>query len=450
VVAAALAAAAAGAIEMSRKGKLRRRRALGAAACALLGPAAPAAAAEAQDSAAWQVDTATMIYSEFDRVSLVEPVIALRRSWGERSFGARLTVDTLTGPSPNGATPASTPQTFTGASGKGDIFTAAPGETPLDDAFRDTRVALALDYGAPLFGPWSATYGLNASTEYDYLSVGGSLRVQRDFNQHNTTLAVGIALAQDTLEPVGGVPAPLTVFQRRSESDPDDGEDRSLRTAEDSKTVADLLVGLTQVIDRASLFRVNLVLSQSSGYLTDPYKVLSVVDRNGEPLRYLREYRPDSRTKIGLYGEYLRAFGADTLRTSYRFQTDDWGIDSHTLEGAYRLRLGEHQYVEPQLRLYVQSAADFYRVALFDGEEQSVQHASADYRLGGMTAWTAGVQYGRTLRSGSELSLRLGYYLQTPDEQGLPPQAAAGLLKFEELVPDTGAVMVTFGYRFDW
>lgn len=434
-------AADAAATDMSQKAK-----AIGAAACALLGNS-PTTQAE---PAKWEIDTATLVYSETDRVSLVEPVVALRRNWDEHSFGARLTLDALTGPSPSGATPASTAQTFTGASGGGDTYTAAPGEIPLDDAFRDTRVALGLDYTAPLFGGWSASYGFNFSREYDYQSIGASLRATRDFNQHNTTLSAGIAYALDTVEPVGGVPDPLAVLQRRYSDDDSDGEDRSTRASSDDKNIGDLLFGVTQVIDRHSLLRANLVFSQSDGYLTDPYKIVSVVGTDGEPLRYVRESRPDSRTKTGIFTEYLRDFEGDTFRISYRFLTDDWGIDSHTLEASYRLPFGSGNYIEPQLRYTMQSAADFYRVALFDGEESDVENVSADYRLGDMTAWTAGVQLGRKLESGSDISLRLAYYVQTPKDDAVPAQAAAGLSKFGDLVPDTQAVMATFAYRFDW
>lgn len=420
-----------------------KAKTIGAAACALLG-SHQVAAAEAE----WQVDTATMLYSEIGRVSLVEPVVALKRSWDEKSFSGKLTLDTLTGPSPNGATPASTAQIFTGPSGPHN-YTAAPGEIPLDDSFHDTRVALALDYSAPLFGDWKAGYGVNFSKEYDYLSLGGSLRLQRDFNQHNTTLALGVSGSQDTITPQGGIPVPLTVVQRRNVPSDSDGEDRSLRKSSDSKSVLDLLAGVTQVLGPSSLLRVNLNLSMSSGYQTDPFKIVSVVDASGEPVRYIREGRPDSRTKTGLYTEYLRDLSGNTLRTSYRFTTDDWGITSHAIEGAYRWNFSDRNYLEPQLRYYVQSAADFYHVALFDGEETTVANASADYRLDAMSAWTVGLQAGHTLESGSSIAARLGYYVQTPKEDAVPAAAAAGLSKFGKLVPDTKAIMATFFYSFD-
>jgi hypothetical protein len=428
-------------------------RPLGAAACALLGATATTPA-----SADFEVDTATMVYSETHRVSLVEPVASVRWKQDDRTLGVKLTLDTLTGSSPNGATPASSPQTFTGPSGS-KTYTAKAGESPLDDTFKDTRVAIAVDYAAPLAGAWSAAYGVNYSTEYDYESLGGSLRVQRDFNEHNTTLFVGVAGSYDRIDPVGGAPDPLTVLappapgggDRAVEPREDDGgEDDGAHGPKKHKTVGDVLAGVTQTLDAHSLVRMNLVLSNSSGYQTDPYKVLSVVGADGEPLRYVYERRPHDRTKTGGYVEYLRDFGGDTFRAGYRYLTDDWGIDSHTLEASYRVHVGRGTYVEPQLRWYTQSRADFYHVALYDGEELTVSDASADYRLGGMKTWTAGVQVGHTFQSGSDLSLRLQYYEQNPDESGIPAQAAAGLSKFDSLVPDTKAVMATVAYRFNW
>lgn len=433
----------------------RSARRIGAAACALLGTAATGAKAQAQ----WEVDSATMVYSEsHGRVSLVEPVVAVRwKDANDRVLGARVTLDTLTGASPNGATPASTPQTFTGPSG-GKSYQAKAGETPLDDTFKDTRVAVAVDAETPLGeGAWKVGGGLNFSTEYDYDSLGGSLHVLRDLNQHNTTLSLGVSASRDQVNPVGGAHDPLTLVTAggggdRAIRDDDEGEgegDDGRRGPKKNKTVVDVLGGITQVIDPHSLVRVNLVLSHASGYLTDPYKLLSVVGTDGEPLRYVYEGRPDHRTKKGVFAEYVRDVGGDTVRAGYRFQTDDWGIDSHTVELAYRWNFGGANYLEPQLRWYTQTKADFYHVALYDGQENTVSDATADYRLGGMDTWTVGLQGGHRFGNGSDLSLRVAWYRQTPDEKGVPAQAAEGLSKFSNLAPKTDAVMATVAFRFD-
>ena len=57
--------------------------------------------------------------------------------------------------------------------------------------------------------------------------------------------------------------------------------------------------------------QLNYSFSTSSGYLTDPYKLLSVVDPvSGEPVPgsgelalYRFESRPDERTKHSIYGQ---------------------------------------------------------------------------------------------------------------------------------------------------
>ena len=116
-----------------------------------------------------------------------------------------------------------------------------------------------------------------------------------------------------------------------------------------------------------------------------------------------------------------------------------------TLEARYRWNRTAYDYLEPVVRYYQQSAADFYRTYLVQGEPIP-QFASADYRLADMDAVTVGAKYGRRLASGREFSVRLEYYRQTADPQGTP----FGALRSVELVPTTTAIIAQFGYKFDW
>jgi Protein of unknown function (DUF3570) len=424
-----------------------KRRGLTAATLGLLGAAAAPAPAQAQldvelpseqPGKQWEFDTGLLLYSEADgRVQAVEPVVNARYNLGdERVLSTRFVIDTLTGASPNGATPASTPQTFSSPSGRGS-FTADPNERPLDDSFKDTRFALSGDYLFPVGEDGKLSYGASASKEYDFLSAGANARYAHDFNQGNTTLSAGASFEADQLNPVGGVPVGLTQPENK------DGD-------KESKSVLDVVVGLTQVLDPQSLVQVNYSLSTSSGYHTDPYKILSVVDASGEPLRYVYELRPDSRTKHAAFLRYKRfVLARDVFDVSYRFMTDDWQVDSSTLDTTWRWNYSETSYLEPHLRWYTQSAADFYHVALDDGEETTVDFASADPRLGAFDGTTVGLKYGHTFASGSSWNARLEYYQQSGKRDGVPPQAAAGLSKFD-YEPDLSAVMFTVGYRFKW
>ena len=51
--------------------------------------------------------------------------------------------------------------------------------------------------------------GASLSDEYDYTHTGMNAKLARDFNNRNTTLSFGVALASDTVDPVGGSPVPL-------------------------------------------------------------------------------------------------------------------------------------------------------------------------------------------------------------------------------------------------
>ena len=421
-----------------------KRKALSAATAALLGTVGATNAAEP----GWSFDAATLVYSETGgRVQAFEPKFRATRDLGdERSYSFGLTLDVLTGASPNGAAPFSGIQTFTNPSGNGQ-YTAAPGETPLDDNFKDTRVAIDGAYSAPLTEllRWSGSLGV--SKEYDYLSLYGGATLSRDFNQRNTTVAFGLNVEAASINPDGGVPTPLTPMNAPGT--------RAGAKDSDTKQVFDALLSVTQVLSAKSLGVFGYSLSQSSGYLTDPFKLLSVVDDiTADPTTvapsYIFEKRPDSRIKHAIYAQYKYfAFDRDVFDVSLRLMTDDWGIASQTLDTTYRWNFAENQYLEPHLRYYQQSEADFYRVALADGEENTVEFASADQRLGQFDAITAGLKYGRTLEGGNSWSVRLEGYTQAGKVAGLPADAttAAALQQFD-LKPELSAAMLTFGFRW--
>src|SRR5687768_9390827 len=418
---------------------------LAAATCSLLGslPAAPAAAQEAKD---WNVDTSLLYYGEDNgRVEDVSLLASIRRAFDEdRTLAATLTIDSLTGATPNGAVPANVPQTFTGPSG-GDSYTVAPGEQPLDTTFLDTRTALTASWQQSLGNAMRWSVGFSGSDEYDYLHLGLDARLERDFNLRNTTVYVGAAYGQDEIKPVGGTPIGLTPMagEVEDEDGDDSGEDRG-RNADDSKDVADLLIGVTQVLSRRSLLEVSYSYGQSDGYLTDPYKILSVVDAvtgvpvagpDDVPFLYLYEQRPDSRTKQSLFAEWRYALDRDSFALNFRLMDDDWGVQSQTAEARYRWNINDRSYLEPHLRWYTQSAADFYRTVLFAGDALP-EFASADYRLADLDAYTIGAKYGLRTDHG-EFSLRLEYYQQSSTES---PGSAVGDLAGFDLTPDMKAV----------
>jgi len=403
---------------------------LSAATCSLLW-----SPLQAEDSE-WDVDSAILYYAEDNgRIQAIEPVISARKDLGdEEAVSLKLVIDSLSGASATGAVPSTQVQTFIRPSGNG-TYTVAPNETPLDDSFLDTRVAFSMNWEKPIDRNNRRDYGFNVSKEYDFTSIGANAQWQHDANQKNTTFSYGVNLELDQIDPVGGVPYPLTSM---------DDQNKSSNT--ESRTIVDLLFGVTQVIDRSSLFQINLSLSEADGYMTDPYKLVSVVDSvSGEPIDHLFENRPDSRSRQGLYGKYRKTMGNDDVFTaSYRYMTDDWGVDSNTFDFTYRFKFDKGYFLQPRLRLYDQTAADFYAYFLVDGDPVPVE-VSADYRLGEMDATTVGVKFGRELDRQHSWSVRLEQYQQTGDGS---PSEAFGQLENQDLFPDVTATIVQFSYSF--
>jgi glycosyltransferase involved in cell wall biosynthesis len=257
-------------------------------------------------------------------------------------------------------------------------------------------------------------------------------------------LSFGLAFAGDNVDPEGGAPIPFAAML------PED--DRSNKLGDDSKTVSDFVVGVTQIFGRRTRAQFNYSLSHASGYLTDPYKLISVLDPvTGDPVAsanpglnlLLFENRPDTRTKHSIYAEMRRHLDRDIVNVSYRFMTDDWGVDSHTVDFRYRWKF-KNFYLQPHLRYYMQGAADFYVFNLYDGDPLP-KEATADYRLGEFDAYTVGVKYGRPLGKGREWGLRLEYYTQSGND---PPGSALGSLAGLEVNPDVNALVFQAGYRF--
>lgn len=435
---------------MKRKDDRSISAALAAATCTLLGSALPGPV-QAQEEPKWDFNTSLLYYGEdADRVQDVSfKSLTTRNYVDDRFLTFGLTIDTLTGATPSGAIRQDVPQTFTRPSGNG-AYTVPAGELPLDDTFRDTRVALTLNWQQPVGEASLMNIGFSGSREYDYTHLGVNGRYARDFNKRNTTVSAGFAYAHDMIDPVGGAPLPFTAMLNVG--------DLGNREGDKSKDILDVVLGVSQVISRNLVMQVNYSLSSSDGYLNNPYKVLSVVDGVtgdtvplpqvpgviGPSHDFRYENRPDQRTQHSLYMQAKYYMDGKVLDASYRYMTDDWEIDSHTIDVRYRWPLGASSYLEPHLRYYTQTEAEFYRLSL-DESQALPLYASSDYRLGNFDALTAGLKYGWKTRNDNDMSVRLEWYAQSGT---VPAGQLIGNQAGRDNYPDLNAVIVQFSYRF--
>ncbi len=419
---------------MQLTGKKSIRAALAAATCTVLSQPLQAS----QNSDEWDVKSGLLYYSEADRVTVIAPTVSAGTTTESGDiFTLRAIYDSLTGASPNGATPTNTTQTFTSPSGESSYTTQA-GDTPLRD-LTDTRVVLGIDWESELSRLMRHTLTANISSERDYLSLGVSDTLQRDFHNRQTTVSAGIGLTMDTISPEGGTPVGLQLLTASSEAGGDE-----------QKSSLDLLLGITRILNRHTLTQVNFSHTYSTGYLTDPYKILSMIDpTTGETVQnisgeflYRHEKRPDTRTSDSLYWKLQHQLTQDVVYLSYRYFQDDWGIRSHTMDLKYRYELQSGNYLQPHYRYYQQTAADFYHHSLVD-DGALPDYASADLRLGDMTGNTVGLKFGIPLSDG-EFNIRFEKMVQTGESH---PADAIGVQRNYDLYPTLDATIVQIGYR---
>lgn len=432
-----------------------------AASCTLLG----ATAAHADDSTdpglagdrQKTFDSALAYYHEGGgRVSAIEPIVTLREDFGDdHILGLKLTFDSLSGGTPNGALTSTKVQTFASPSGKSlnaapqtyttasgqlvvvnaPIYTVNPGQLPLDPSYHDQRLALSGSYQLPLSRLTRTTLGGALSYEHDFVSLSVNAALAHDLNDKNTTVSGGVNGEFDLVKPIGGAPVP--------------GSDYSLfeKTGGHSKHDANVVAGVTQVMTRRWLADFSLSYDHLAGYLNDPYKIISLVDPGGNTTGYLYEKRPDSRDRKSAFLENRVAFDRAMVGLTARYMTDDWGIRSDTLH--LRLRWWDQdrdRYIEPSVRWYKQTAANFYTPWISSGAPNYVGAASADSRLAAFHALTWGLKYSAKFADDSELAVRAEFYRQTQDNQ----LAGPGVLQSLDLYPGLKAIMLSAEWRSNY
>jgi len=442
--------------------QLNRRRQLKVAVLGLFGAAG--AQAEPGDDLPTQFDSGLLYYQEGDhRVRDVEAVVNVRQPLSpDSAWSARLLLDAVCGGSPNGALPSKTSQTFatpngtslmaapqttTSASGggnllslctnpvKGSVYTVAPGQLPIDQSFHDTRIAVSGGYESRLGQDYKYNVGAAFSHELDFVSMSLNGSVARDFDAHNTTVSAGVNLEEDLVQPIGGAPVAWSLY------------DQFRKNGNKTKQVGDVLLGVTQVMTRRWLTQANVSLEHQSGYLNDPYKIVTEVDAQGNDAAgvYVYENRPGTRNKVVLYWDNKYDFDHDVLQLSYRHMSDSWGIRSDTVDAHYRFSMGDLGYLEPHWRGYRQSAADFFHFYLLQSTPAS-GYASADPRLAQFIGQTVGLKYGLPVGSTGEVGLRAERYVQ----HGSTPTNLPGGLQGLNLFPELRAWIIQAGIRFEF
>jgi hypothetical protein len=230
------------------------------------------------------------------------------------------------------------------------------------------------------------------STEHDYLSRSLGLDARVSSADSNTTLALGVAQAEDDIDSVNRVA--LGKHKRTTE----------------------IMAGVTRVLSPDDVVQSNLTYAQGHGYYDDPYKAIDL--------------RPDHRNQVAWltrWNHYVGAVDA-TLRLSARYYRDSFGVRALAFGGEWVQPLGSWT-ITPSLRYYTQSAADFYHGPPFPQGFKLDQPYSADERLSAFGALTAGVKVMRSFAEGWRADLKAEFYEQRNDWRRLVGRDEAPSLK---------------------
>lgn len=237
------------------------------------------------------------------------------------------------------------------------------------------------------FARASAGMGAAFSNEHDYLSRALSLHGSVSSADQNASWSGGVAVSNDLINPVNGL------------------------VHDAGKHTLTLTLGLTQVLGVADIAQASLEHARGRGYFSDPYKTL--------------DQRPAQRDQSSLtlrWNHHLASAGA-TVRSSYRYYRDSYGIAAHTLGGELVRPLAHGWQVTPSLRWHTQRAASFYYDPVYDstlgapfppgyvvgGQNGPV---SGDQRLAAFGARTLGLQVSKQLSAAWTLELKAERYVQ--------------------------------------
>ena len=230
---------------------------------------------------------------------------------------------------------------------------------------------------------WSANLAI--ASEYDYFSVGFGGSYTRLFNEKNTELSVKTNVFLDTWK---------TIY-------PSELRDQPTFIPFNSKSRNSYSVGFgfSQILTKKLQGSLSLDFIQQEGLLSTPFQRVQFADMADVVVQEFTyaddvERLPDSRLKIAVGGR-LHYYISEifTVRTFYRYYTDDWGIKSHTASIEIPIKVTDKFTIYPSYRFYIQTAADYF--APFNQHLSTQEFYTSDYDLSDFEAnqYGLGVSY---------------------------------------------------------
>ncbi|PQJ73149.1 DUF3570 domain-containing protein [Polaribacter butkevichii] len=222
---------------------------------------------------------------------------------------------------------------------------------------------------------WSTKLAI--SSEYDYFSVGVGGSYTKLFNQKNTEVSVHGNVYIDSWKLL----YPIELRKANGGKGDEDHFDISNYTITGNTDYAPNFVpldgtarnsysfgfGFSQILHKKVQGSLALDFVKQNGLLSTPFQRVYFSDVADSFIDSFQladdiERLPDSRFKVAAGGRlnwYLNEFV--TLRSFYRYYSDDWGISSHTASLEVPIKITDKFTLYPSYRYYNQTAADYFK-----------------------------------------------------------------------------------------
>jgi hypothetical protein len=205
------------------------------------------------------------------------------------------------------------------------------------------------------------------SRESDYESNTASLAISQDLFGDLTTVGIGFSRGWDRVRQRGAPDFAASVDRRVYSLD------------------------VSQIVTRNLIAGASWETVTEEGFLNNPYRRVRYADPTAsrgyslEPERYPRTRTGNAAAvRARYYLPYRASIGAD-----YRYYTDTWGINAHTLEASYTHPWRGRWVFDARLRYYRQTQADFFR-DLFP-RSNFANFLARDKELSSFTSQSAGI-----------------------------------------------------------
>ena len=207
-----------------------------------------------------------------------------------------------------------------------------------------TQKSLGLEY---LHGKTTYTANVINSKESDYVADTAAFSLSQDMFGDLTTVTLGYRRGWND------------VFRNVKLADGSKTRDPTFQDQVDTRAYT---LGVSQILTRNLLSVFNFEAITDEGYLNSPYRSVRYVSP-GDPRGFALEKEIYPRTHTSTAGAFILRYYLPwraAVQGNYRFYTDSWGVDAHTLDLSYTHPAWKRWVFDGRLRYYRQTAADFY------------------------------------------------------------------------------------------